>query len=228
MRRRVTAVTAGEVGGLAHGFVDGGGLRVRDRVAWSISMPGFAMRHLFSVLILSAAGCGLAVAETPAAPFGLSWGQSRAAVEAQGVTLTACRALGAVETCIASDLSTPFEDGGTYRVSFSETIGLDTIRFASNVVAPDRRGHEARAIYERVRTRIGAEHGEGRRREKMFQKPPYQMETQFYECLRQGARCGVWSSEWRGLGISMELRAVPISDGGGGYVDLVYYGPAEG
>lgn len=185
------------------------------------------MRRLLALMIFSA-GCGAAIAETPAAPFGLSWGQSRAAVEASGVTLDDCTGSGTVETCLARDLGWAFEDDGTYRLFFDEAEGLGTIRYRSERVFPDRRGVLGRAIHDRIRVRIEADYGESRRREKIFQSPPYQLETQFYECLRQGARCGVWSAEWRGRGISLELRAVAVTEGEGGYVDLVFYGPATG
>ncbi len=179
---------------------------------------------LVALILMTGVAAPAAPAE-PVAPFGLTWGQSRAEVEAAGVTLADCVVRGTVETCLAADLQDGFEAAGTYRLFFSTETGLATIRFASDRVSPDRRGLEGRAIYEELRVRLSETHGEARRREQIFRAPPYQLETQFYACLRHGPRCGVWSAEWRGQGISLELRASALSEGEGGYVDLVIYGP---
>lgn len=162
---------------------------------------------------------------TPGAPFGLGWGQSRAEVEGAGVTLADCTASGATETCLARGLDWSFDDAGEYRLFFDAGKGLATVHFRSEPHAPDRRGHEGRAAYERIATRLSEDYGAPTRREEIFRSPPYQLETQFYACLRHGPKCGVWWAEWRGQGIALQLHASPASKGEGGYVDLRFYSP---
>lgn len=184
---------------------------------------------LFSTAAVAA--CGIASADIlpPAdtSPFGLSWGQSRAEIEAAGVTLSECRPVGRAETCIASNLPAPFEDAGEYRLAIDPMDGLNDGRFKSAPITADATGEKGKAIYGRVRAVVQAKHGEGRIRESAHQIAPYEAADQFYECLHRGPSCGHWSTEWRGLGIVVGLYANAPHKGGGGYVEINYFGPVS-
>lgn len=158
---------------------------------------------------------GVAGAQAVLAPWGLTWGQSKAEVEALGVTLVECEMKDDTEVCNAATLPDGLPGADFFRLRFRNGQELVAATFASATIHDDRDGEKGKALYEELRAGVVADYGEGIRDETA------DVLLGFYDCLNTEG-CGQWRSAWSGTDVQLSLRAIKSDEG---YVMLNYYRP---
>lgn len=157
-----------------------------------------------------------AAAQTVEAPWGLTWGQSKAEVEALGVALTDCTVKDDVEVCDAASVPDGPPSAEFYRLRFRNGTALVWVSYASTTILGDEDGAKGKALYEELRSAIAERYGDGTR-EETVEGPP----AGFYDCLMTEG-CGVWRSAWSGTDIQLVMHGVKAGEG---YILLAYYRP---
>ena len=182
------------------------------------------MLRPYAVPLFLATLAGSALADPPpiAAPYGLTWKQSKAAVEALGTKLTGCEQQETTEVCDLAAVPQP--PAGIipdfFRVRF-DAEGLTAVTLASATIASDPDGATGKTVYEALRKDIVAVYGEGERTEKVGQIMPYMAPNEFYECLDFDG-CGTWETRWSGGDLVLGLKGLKPGEG---YVMVNYYRP---
>lgn len=160
-------------------------------------------------------------ADPKLAPFGLSWGQTQAQVQALGIALSDCETDDTDTVCDADKVPMPPPHASIdfYRVRFDKTDGgLASVTFATTTIKNDADGAKGKAIYETLRQDMVAAYGDASARtEKTEPASP----LGFYECLKVDG-CGTWRSEWFGGQMVLSIKGY---EPGQGFVMENFYKP---
>ena len=181
------------------------------------------MSRLIQIVLLSVAlpfTC-TAMAKEITAPFGLTWGQSKADLQSQGVAFYDCGDIDFVQTCQTKSLPKPLSIAEIYILLFHSRKGLVKVGMFGKTISDDITGSDGKADYAHIKTRLTTKYGARLTGVERVGQKLYDGHDEFYQCLAY-AGCGGWLSLWKGSdGSGIVLKLEGLSRGVG-YLTLTY------
>ena len=167
----------------------------------------------------------LAIAD---APFGLTWGMSKAEVESLGVTLLESSSEGSIAFYRTDELPIDLSNAEIYSLVIEEDRGLQKVTMVSDNIENDAYGDEGKRVYNRLKTALIDKYGEPDSDFEFVGGTLWDEDDEFYQCLAYDG-CGGWASffinESAGESVFISLEGLSR---GTGYIKLAYEGPEWG
>ena len=156
------------------------------------------------------------------APFGLTWGESKADLQNQGMAFYDCEDVDFAQACRTKILPKPLSIAESYLLLFHPRKGLVKVLMVGKTISDDITGSNGKADYARIKTSLTTKYGSPLGIEiEMVGRDLYDEYDEFYQCLAYSG-CGFWVSGWEGSdGSSVFLQLIGLSRGVG-YLRLTY------
>ena len=155
------------------------------------------------------------------APFGLTWGKSKADLQNQGVAFYDCKDVDFMQGCQTKILPKPLSIAEFYFLLFHPRKGLVKVQMAGKTISDDITGSNGKADYARIKTRLTTKYGSRLKGAEIVGQKLYDEYDEFYQCLAY-AGCGVWLSLWEGSDGSVVSLQLKGFSRGEGYLTLTY------
>jgi|TARA_R110001583_G_C5666453_1_gene410238 hypothetical protein len=180
---------------------------------------------LACLLAFSIAAPSLAFAD---APFGLTWGMSKAELEGQGVALSPEASGEGLESYSTDLLPIDLSNADFYLLYFGKDRGLQKVSMASDNISNDIYGTKGKEAYDRLKTALTEKYGDPIESFSTIGGKLWKDADEFYQCLAYDG-CGIWASFFENKEsnefIGLELKGL---NRGEGYLTLAYDGPEWG
>lgn len=164
-------------------------------------------------------------AQSTEAPFGLSWGENKSAVENKGVNLQASGGKGRMTSYKTNHLPNDLSIAEQYTLIFDTEYNLQKIILISKDIDSDLYGSEGKKIFADLKSKLAQKYGNPIDGLEMVGRELYREQDEFYQCLAYEG-CGYWiaifEDKKQGVVVSLELKGV---NRGKGYIAITYEGP---
>ena len=181
------------------------------------------MSRLIQIALLSVAlpfTC-TAMAKEITAPFGLTWGQSKADLQSQGVAFYDCGDFDLAQRCRTKILPKSLSIAEFYFLFFHPRKGLVKVGMVGKTINDDIAGSNGKSDYARIKTSLTTKYGPRLSKVEIIGQKLYDGHDEFYQCLAY-AGCGAWLSFWEGSDESGILLKLEGLSRGVGYLVLMY------
>jgi len=162
-------------------------------------------------------------AQSTEAPFGLSWGESKSAVENKGINLQASGGQGRVSSYKTNHLPNDLSIAELYTLIFDTEYNLQKIILISKDIDSDIYGSKGKEIFADLKSKLAQKYGNPTSGLEIVGTELYNEQDEFYQCLAYEG-CGTWISLYKKQDVSVVLKLNGLGRGKG-YITITYEGP---